>query len=53
MTEEKYQGCRNHATFIRNFPLRFEQQGYYLTASRERIDSHDVELEIEEVELDG
>lgn len=31
--------------FIKEFPLRFKAQGYYLTKNRERIDPMDVELE--------
>ena len=33
-------------TFIRSFPRRFARQGYYLTATRERIQPEEVELEI-------
>ena len=32
--------------FIRSFPSRFARQGYYLTATRERIRPEDVELGI-------
>ena len=35
--------------FARHFPGRFAQQGYYLTASGERIRPDDVELEIVDV----
>lgn len=38
--------------FIKDFPLRFKAQGYYLTSNRERIRPEDVELEIREVETD-
>lgn len=31
---------------VRDFPKRFERQGYYLTGSRERIPPMAVELEI-------
>ena len=34
--------------FIRDFPKRYKQQGYYLTASGERIPAEAVELEVEE-----
>ena len=34
--------------FIRSFPHRFARQGYYLTATRERIPVEAVELEVEE-----
>lgn len=33
-------------TFVRRFPSRFARQGYYLTASRERISAEAVELAI-------
>lgn len=32
--------------FVREFPRRFDRQGYYLTSSRVRIDPADVKLEI-------
>lgn len=32
--------------FVRLYPKRFEQQGYYLTASGHRISAESVELEI-------
>ena len=35
--------------FVREFPLRFAQQGYYLTSKWERINPHFVELEIRPV----
>jgi hypothetical protein len=35
--------------FIKNFPKRFEFQGYYLTSNQERINPNLVELEIQEV----
>ena len=34
--------------FIRDFPKRYEKQGYYLTASGERIPAEAVQLEVEE-----
>jgi len=38
--------------FIRRFPARFRRQGYYFTASRERIPASYVELEIVDENLD-
>lgn len=32
--------------FVRDFPRRFDGQGYYLTGSRQRIRPEEVELEI-------
>lgn len=32
--------------FVKDFPARYGRQGYYLTASRERIRPEDVELEV-------
>ena len=34
--------------FIRDFPKRYERQGYYLTACGDRIPAEAVELEVEE-----
>lgn len=34
--------------FVNEFPERYERQGYYLTASGERIRPEDVELEVVE-----
>ena len=36
--------------FVKDFPKRFIQQGYYLTSNRERIEPECVLLKIEEVE---
>lgn len=33
-------------TFIRDFPRRFASQGYYLTASQERIKPEEIVLQI-------
>jgi len=32
--------------FVKDFPKRYEQQGYYLTASGKRIRPEDVDLEV-------
>jgi len=37
--------------FIRDFPKRYQQQGYYLTASRQRIPAEAVDLEIVDEEM--
>ena len=37
--------------FIKDFPKRYRQQDYYLTASRERIPAEAVELEIVDEEM--
>ena len=37
-------------TFIRNFPKRFERQGYYKTGRGERINPNDVILEKQQVD---
>jgi len=38
--------------FIKNFPLRFKGQSYYLTSNRERISPEDVELIIQKISGD-
>jgi len=38
--------------FVREFPKRYERQGFYLTASRERIRPEDVELELVRIDED-
>ena len=44
---------RNEAeAFVREFPRRYGRQGYYLTASRERIRPEDVELELVRIDED-
>jgi hypothetical protein len=42
--------CDEAEAFVRDFPERYERQGYYRTASAKRIRPDEVELELVRIE---